>query len=560
VSQQFTKGQKSQLSALTAGSDLYVGIQLNAPGTSWDISCFGLDPNDRLSDDRYFIFYNQPKSPDGSVQQLGAQSGDTESFRIMLDSVPDKIGKLAFCAAIEGAGTAAQIQSGYLRLVAGGQEVARYSFTGADFGPERAIMIADVYKKGVWRFGAVGQGFAGGLADLIRSFGGQVEDEPAAAPPPTAQAPPPAAQAPPAFAPPPGPPPGPPPAQQAPPAFAPPPGPPAGAPPAYQPPPAAQPGHAQPQPGYGQPQPGYGQPQPGYGQPQPGYGQPQPGYGQPPAPQPGYGQPQPGFPQQPQPGYGQPPPAQPGYGQPQPGYGQPPPAQPGFGEPLPSQMQPAQPGVMNSIQKYKEITNPGQRWTKQNSKLVKVTLGPEVLARRGSMVAYQGNIEFDHKGSGGLRSMLESRLTGQGLKLMTCKGQGEVFLAEDAADVHIVELAGQQLCVNANNVLAFDATLQTEVRRIESPGIPGGGMFHLQVGGQGTIVVMTHGTPVTLMCQGPTFGDMNAVVAWTAGMRVSVSTQVRVSRQVYAGASGESVALQFMGMQGHFVVVQPYEV
>ena len=59
--------------------------------------------------------------------------------------------------------------------------------------------------------------------------------------------------------------------------------------------------------------------------------------------------------------------------------------------------------------------------------------------------------------------------------------------------------------------------------------------------------------------EGMNYGDMNAVVAWTAGMRVSVSTQVRVSRQVYAGASGESVALQFMGMQGHFVVVQPYE-
>ena len=80
------------------------------------------------------------------------------------------------------------------------------------------------------------------------------------------------------------------------------------------------------------------------------------------------------------------------------------------------------------------------------------------------------------------------------------------------------------------------------------------------VSGQGTIVVMTRGTPMTLMCQGPTFADMNALVAWTHGMRVSVSTQVRVSRQIYAGASGESVALQFMGMQGHFVVVQPYEV
>jgi uncharacterized protein (AIM24 family) len=85
-------------------------------------------------------------------------------------------------------------------------------------------------------------------------------------------------------------------------------------------------------------------------------------------------------------------------------------------------------------------------------------------------------------------------------------------------------------------------------------------MFHLELGGQGTVVVMTHGTPVTLQVQGPTFADMNALVAWTAGMRVSVSTQVRVSRQIYAGQSGESVALQFMGMQGHFIVVQPYEV
>jgi len=109
-------------------------------------------------------------------------------------------------------------------------------------------------------------------------------------------------------------------------------------------------------------------------------------------------------------------------------------------------------------------------------------------------------------------------------------------------------------------VLAFDATLQTEVKRIESPGLPGGGMFHLEVGGQGTVVVMTKGTPMTLMCQGPTFGDMNAVVAWTAGMRVSFNSQVRISRTVYAGASSETETMQFMGMQGHFVVVQPYEV
>ncbi|GAB3855621.1 TerD family protein [Dactylosporangium cerinum] len=209
MSQTFTRGQKSPISSFTTGDDLYVGIQLNAPGITWDISCFGLDADDKLVDDNYFIFFNQPKSPEGSIQKLGPQSGDTDSFRATLTAVPEKVAKLSFCAAIETSGTASQLQSGYLRIVAGGQEVMRYAFTGADFGTERAIIIGDLYRKGVWRFGAVGQGFAGGLADLIRSYGGNVDDEPAAAPVGPA----------PGFAPPPG---GPPPQQ----GFAPPPPPP----------------------------------------------------------------------------------------------------------------------------------------------------------------------------------------------------------------------------------------------------------------------------------------------------------------------------------------------
>lgn len=232
----------------------------------------------------------------------------------------------------------------------------------------------------------------------------------------------------------------------------------------------------------------------------------------------------------------------------------------GFGptEPLPSQTLPIQPGAMTSLGPYREVPTAG-RWTQQNSKLVKVTLGPDALALRGSMVAYQGNVDFDYKG-GGVRGIIEQRLTGQGLKLMTCRGSGEVFLAQDAADLHIVELGGQSLCINSKNLLAMDATVRTEIRRIESPGIPGGGLFHFEVSGPGSVVVMTKGTPMTLGVAGPTFADMNALVAWTSGMRVSVSTQVRVSRQIYAGASGESFALQFMGFAGHFVVVQPYEV
>ncbi len=509
--QQFNRGQKSQLSAVTPGTDLYIGIALTAPGLAWDVSCFGLDADDRLSDDRYFVFFNQPKSPEGSVQLLGEQAGDSQSFRVTLDKVPAGIHKLSFCAAIDGAGAASQISAGYFRIVVGGTEVLRYGFTGADFTSERAVMIGDLYRKGVWRVAAVGQGFAGGLAELIRSFGGEVEDTP---PPPPPAAPgfgapaagytkPSPAQAPPPV------PPAPPPA-------------PVHAQPVAPPPPA--------QPGYGHPQPV----QPGYGQPQPGYAQPAAGYGQPG-------------------GAGPVPPLAPGHGQQVPG---------GFGptEILPSQIQPVAPGAMNSLSPYREVP-PAGRWTQQNGKLVRVTLGqgPEVLALRGSMVAYQGDIDFDYKSSG-LRGLLENKLTGQGLKLMTCKGRGEVFLAQDAGDLHIVELNGQSLCINAKNILAFDSSLHTEIKRIESPGIPGGGFFHFEVSGQGTIVVMTKGTPMTLNVAGPTFADMNALVAWTSGMRVSVSTQVRISRQIYSGSSGESLALQFMGFQGHFVVVQPYEV
>ena len=119
---QFQRGQKAKLSDLTLGTDLYVGVQISGPGLTFDISCFGLDAEERLSDDRYFIFYNQTKSPEEALQLLGPQAGDTESFRVTLDRVPARITRLAFTATIDGAGTMSQVAPGYLRLVAGGEE------------------------------------------------------------------------------------------------------------------------------------------------------------------------------------------------------------------------------------------------------------------------------------------------------------------------------------------------------------------------------------------------------------------------------------------------------
>ncbi|MGW0413839.1 AIM24 family protein, partial [Streptomyces collinus] len=287
-------------------------------------------------------------------------------------------------------------------------------------------------------------------------------------------------------------------------------------------------------------------------------------YGQPPQ-QPPYGG-QPGAPMPP--GYGQQPPSyggQPGAPMP-PGYGQ----QPPYGQVPGQQTTPygvpqgapqGGAGVSAALQKFKE-TPTGQRWTQQNSKLIRVDLGiggQPVLARQGSMVLYQGKVDFSYKGAG-FAGRIVGNATGQEMQLMRCTGHGQVFLAENSTHLHPVELQGDAICVSAENVLAFDESLQYEVRRIEGHGIPGGALFTMQFQGTGTIVVKTHGTPVVLPVTPTTFADCNAVVAWSAASQVIVSSQVRMRRNAYPGDTGESVNLQFRGAPGNFIVVQPYEV
>ncbi|MFJ8139907.1 TerD family protein [Streptomyces sp. NPDC096013] len=550
MAREFQRGHKAKISDLTAGTDLYVGVQITGPGLTFDISCFGLDAEERLSDDRYFVFFNQPKSPEESIQLLGAQAGDSESFRVTLDKIPPQIHKLAFTATLDGAGQMSQIAPGYIRIVAGGEEVARYSFNGSEFTTERAVMLGDFYLKDVWRFAAVGQGFDGGLEALLKNFGGEVmeEEAPAAQQPQSGAAPgfapPPQGSAPPAFGAPsaPAPAPAPRPAAQG---FMPPPAP-APAPSVHGAPtiiaPMTPPGGAPVPPPAPAPAP-YGQPPQPFGQQAPGQTAPlPPGYGQAPPPPPGYGQP----------------PAPPGYGQQQPPFGQVPGQAAGYGVP---QGSPQGAGVSAALEKFKE-TPTGQRWTQQNKKLIRVDLGiggQPVLARQGSMVLYQGKVDFGYKGAG-FAGRLVGNATGQEMQLMRCTGQGQVFLAENSTHLHPVELQGDAICVSAENVLAFDESLQYEVRRIEGHGIPGGALFTMQFQGTGTIVVKTHGSPVVLPVTPTTFADCNAVVAWSAAAQVIVSSQVRMRRNAYPGDTGESVNLQFRAAPGNFIVVQPYEV
>lgn len=201
-------------------------------------------------------------------------------------------------------------------------------------------------------------------------------------------------------------------------------------------------------------------------------------------------------------------------------------------------------------------TDVNARVVLQNSKMLKVRLGEPVLARQGSMVAFQGQVDFDHEGAGGVGKFLKKAATGEGVQLMRCTGHGEVFFASEADQVHILHLDGSALSVNGRNILAFEPTLEYDIQRVQGAGVLTGGLFNTRLSGHGWVAITTKGQPVVLHTNQPTFGDPQAVVAWSADLRTSLNRTVKAKALVGLG-SGEAFQLAF---EGHgIVIVQPAE-
>jgi uncharacterized protein (AIM24 family) len=203
----------------------------------------------------------------------------------------------------------------------------------------------------------------------------------------------------------------------------------------------------------------------------------------------------------------------------------------------------------------------GQGMQIQGSKMLKVALNGEVMARSGSMVAYQGNLRFEALGAGGIGNIIKQKLTGEGVPLMKVSGQGDLFLADAASDVHVVELDGTDgLTINGANVLAFETSLRYDIQRVQglSGMLSNAGLFNCVFTGQGRIAITTHGHPVVLHVDQPTFADPQAAVAWSAGLRTSIKRNDQLNFGTLLGRStGERMTLEFTG-QG-FVIVQPSE-
>jgi uncharacterized protein (AIM24 family) len=129
-------------------------------------------------------------------------------------------------------------------------------------------------------------------------------------------------------------------------------------------------------------------------------------------------------------------------------------------------------------------------------------------------------------------------------------------MADDAAEVHVIDLEGDGLTVNGRNVLAFDPTLEWDVKRVEGASMLSGGLFNTVFTGTGQIAITSHGTPVVLAVDAPTYADVQSLVAWSSSLRSSLKRTATAGALIGRG-SGEAYQMAFEG-QG-FVVVQASE-
>jgi uncharacterized protein (AIM24 family) len=210
------------------------------------------------------------------------------------------------------------------------------------------------------------------------------------------------------------------------------------------------------------------------------------------------------------------------------------------------------------LDRFAEVET-GEAFTVQNPRLLKVELSATgVLAKNGSMVAYQGEVRFEHRG-GGLSRFIKKAATGESLRLMQASGSGELFLAYQAMLVHVLRLNDESLTVNGFNILAFEDGIDWDITRIKggAAGVLAGGLFNVHLNGTGYVALLSDGEPVRLnVSEAPTFADPQAAIAWSGGVNTSLKADVQAKSLIGLG-SGESFQLGFAG--SGWVLVQPSE-
>ena len=153
-------------------------------GTDFDLDASALlaGTEGKVISDQHFVFFNNLKSPDGSVEHTGDNTtgegeGDDEAIKVNLAGVPAQVAKIVFPVSIYEAEARqqsfGQVRNAYIRVVnqADSKELARYDLT-EDASTETAMVFGELYRHGAeWKFRAIGQGYASGLRGIAQDFG-----------------------------------------------------------------------------------------------------------------------------------------------------------------------------------------------------------------------------------------------------------------------------------------------------------------------------------------------------------------------------------------------------
>ena len=217
--------------------------------------------------------------------------------------------------------------------------------------------------------------------------------------------------------------------------------------------------------------------------------------------------------------------------------------------------------IANFIEKTAEKDRGQGLFELETDRLLEVNLDGQIWAKMGSMVAYEGSIKFERERmlEHGFSTMLKKAFTGEGASLMKAKGDGKLYLADMGKKIIILQLHNEAIYVNGNDLLAFQSSIQHEIKLMRKiAGMVAGGLFNVRCSGQGLVAITSHYEPLTLRVTPgkPVFTDPNATVAWSGNLTPTFHTDMNY-RTLLGRGSGESIQMRFDG-EG-FVIVQPYE-
>jgi len=217
--------------------------------------------------------------------------------------------------------------------------------------------------------------------------------------------------------------------------------------------------------------------------------------------------------------------------------------------------------LKNFLSKSSQDADLPEAFQLESPYMLKVDLKGTAWMKTGAMTAYRGNIGFKREGmlERGLGMFVKKALTGEGASLTKAEGTGELFLADRGKKISVIHLENEAICVNGNDVLAFDPAIRYNITMLKKvAGMLAGGLFNIRLEGTGYIAITTHYEPLTLHVTPnmPVVTDPNATVAWAANLQPEIRTDISLGTLLGRG-SGESIQMVFSG-EG-FVVVQPYE-